>query len=296
MDIRYRLYPYPVLAEFNNSYENVEFTVKATIERDGFDIIIHVLVDLTDAGLCELIEVGKAVFVYHLECAQTGYREIKKTDSYEYKIPIKSSQVSGELHFCPFVIAKTELLDYYSPNFNPHYSEPIKKINQGCILAIGKQHNWPIQKNMQDMLHSSSPFRILPNLDESQNQMVIEYESEKRIKIKLRKEDHALYKIMKKDPKLKDILNSAIVIPALIYVLGQLQKSDPDELDTNYADLPWYISIKETLKKKFDKDIANLRDENIFELAQKMLKTPINSAIENLANIGNNDREEGEDV
>ena len=295
MDIKYRLYPYPVLAEFNNSYENVEFTVKAEMERDGFDIVIRVSVNLTDTALREFIENGKATLVYHLECAQTGYREIKKTDKYECTIPIKSSKVSGELHFCPFIIAQTELLNYYNPNFNAYYSEPIKKIELGCILAVGKQHNWPVKKSMQDIVHSSSPFRILPNIDESQNQMIVEYESMKRIKIKLRAEDFALYKSMKKDPRLKDILNSAIVIPALVYVLGQLQKSDADELEANYADLPWYISIKDTLQKNFRKDITNLRDENIFELAQKMLKTPINSAIENLANVGNNDKGEEED-
>lgn len=295
MEIKYRLYPYPVLAEFNNSYENVEFSVLAMIARDGFDIIISVSVRLTDAGLCELIESGKAVLVYHLECPQTGFREIKKTDSYEYTIPIKSEKVSGKLQFCPFIIAQTELLNYYNPNFNSHYNDPIKKIEQGCILAVGKQHNWIIKKNIQDMLNSSSPFRILPNIDESQSQMVIEYESMERIRIKLRAEDYALYKSMKKDPRLKDILNSAIVIPALVFVLGQLQKADTDELEANYADLPWYISIKESLKKNFNRDIADLRDENIFELAQKMLKTPINSAIENLANIGNNDKGEEDD-
>lgn len=285
MDIKYRLYPYPVLADFNNSYENAEFSVKASMSIDGFDIMIRAEASLTDDMLRTMVENGKAVLLYHLECAQTGYREIKTTDKFEYSIPISSSKLAGELHLCPFVVANEDLRGYYNPNFNSHYSDPIN-VDKGWLLAVGKQHNWTVKKDMQDLLKSSSPFRILPNMDESQTQMVVEYESDDRIRIKLRPDDYALYKSMRKDPRLKDILNSSIVIPALVYVLGQLQRSDSDENEANFALRPWYISIKEALSKNFNKDITKIKDENAFELAQKLLKTPVNSALENLANVG----------
>ena len=57
-------------------------------------------------------------------------------------------------------------------------------------------------------------------------------------------------------------------------------------MEANYGKLPWYISIKEALNKNFNKDILMIKDENIYEIAQKMLKTPINLAMENLANLG----------
>ena len=295
MDIKYRLYPYPVLAEFNDSYHDVEFTVSPVIVKDGFDLLINVSVLLTDRMLQEFIANGKAAIVYHVECAQTGYREIFETDKYEFKIPIKGNKISGDLHFCPFILAKEDITDYTNPNFNKFYSDPIPRIEKGCMLAIGKQHNWPIKKSMQDMLSSSSPFRIMKNMDESQNHMVVEYESEDRIKIKLSATDCALYKSMADDPRLHDILNSAIVIPALVYVLGQLQCAESDDMEANFGMLPWYVAIKEALKKNFDKDIQSLQDENIYELAQKMLKIPINSALENLANLGGSDRGEEEE-
>lgn len=292
MDIKYRLYPYPVLAEFNDSYLNVEFTVKAEIIRDGFDLLISVKSLLTDSKLQEFIVSGKATLLYHVECAQTGYREIFETDNYDYKISVKGAKISGDLHFCPFVVAKEDIINYENDNFNPFYTEPIKKIEKGCLLAIGKQHNWPIKKSILDLMNTSSPFRILKNMDESQKHMVIEYESEERIKIKLTETDCALYRSMSGNPQLHDILNSAIVIPALIYVLGQLQRIEPDEMEANYGKLPWYISIKEALNKNFSKDILMIKDENIYEIAQKMLKTPINLAMENLANLGGSNKGE----
>lgn len=287
MDIKYRLYPYPVLSDFSNSYEGVQFKVSPVLSSEGFEIIIQVTVELSDYRLRELIEHGDAIIVYHLECAQTGFREIKKTDQYEYKIVIKNSLISGDLHFCPFIIACKDLKNFYSENFNSkYYNEPVKYIEQGCLLAIGKQVNWKINKSNQDLIHSSSPFRILPNMDESQNHMVVEYENDERIKIKLRKEDYALYKAMKSDPRLKDVFNSIIVVPALIYVLGELKNSSPSEMEENFSRYSWYIAIKESLAKNYKIDINDISTINPFELAQKLLNTPSNSAISNLADLG----------
>jgi len=292
MDIKYRLYPYPVLAEFNDSYLNAEFKVKAEILRDGFDLLINVNALLTDSKLQELISCGKATFLYHVECSRTGYREIFETDCNEYKIIIKGTKISGELHFCPFIVAKETLTNYQSINFNPYYSSPIPKIEKGGLLAIGKQHNWQIQKSIHDLLNSSSPFRILKNMDSSQYHMVIEYASEERIKIKLNEKDFALFRSMSNDSKLHDILNSAIVFPALLYVLSELQKMDSESIESNFGNLSWFKSIQEVLNKNFNKNIFMINNEDIYELAQKMLKTPINNALENLANLGCNNNEE----
>lgn len=287
MDIKYRLYPYPVLSDFSNSYEDVQFKVNPILYTEGFEIIIQVNIELTDEKIRSLIECGDATIVFHLECAQTGFREIKRTDQYEYKIVIKNSLISGDLHFCPFVIASKDLKDFYSPHFNKkYYNEPVKVIEKGCLLAIGRQVNWKINKNIQDLIHSSSPFRILPNMDESQNHMVVEYENDERIKIKLRTEDYALYKAMRTDERLKDVFNSIIVVPALIYVLGELKNSSPSEIEENFSGYAWYIAIKESLSKNYKIDISDIANINPFELAQKLLNTPFNSAISNLADLG----------
>ena len=46
MDIKYRLYPYPVLTSFNDDYNNSKFHVNAECVLDGFDICINYSVDL----------------------------------------------------------------------------------------------------------------------------------------------------------------------------------------------------------------------------------------------------------
>lgn len=72
---------------------------------------------LTDSKLQEFIASGKATFLYHVECAQTGYREIFETDNYNYKISVKGAKISGDLHFCSFIVAKEDIINYENDNF-----------------------------------------------------------------------------------------------------------------------------------------------------------------------------------
>lgn len=296
MDIRYRLYPYPVLAYFNDDYIDSKFDVLANCGNNGYDVEISVNVGLVNEKLNEMIKNGKAVLIYHLECAQSGYRDIYKTDKFSDKITLKDSKLNGELHFCPYILANDTLYDYYNVKFNPDYPKPVKIIEKGCILAVGKQYNWDISKKQSDLLKSASPFRIIKNMDKSVSEMVVEYESNHHIIIKLCEKDIAVYKSMKDDPGVRDILNSAIVVPALMYVLEKLAAIDGDTMETEFGNQAWYISIKQTLEKSFKIPLSSLKDENIFSLAQRMLRTPINNALEQLSVVGAKDDGEEEEV
>ena len=293
MDIRYRLYPYPVLASFNDDYKNSKFHVNAECMLDGFDICIKYSVDLDNEPIRELIASGKACFVFHLECARTGYREAKESDKFEDKLVIKDSFLNGDLSFCPFIIAKQDIKDYYNSDFNEDYTDPVT-LEKGWLIAVGNQMIWPIAKNNVDLLNSSSPFKIGLNPDESVSNMVVEYESQPKIRILLSSKDLSCYKNMSNSQELKSILNSAVVVPALIYVLSELKHED--DMETTFGSLSWYRSIKESYLKNFKKDITvDLASENIFELAQKMLKTPINDAFEDLTHLGGNSNDEEDD-
>lgn len=293
MDIKYRLYPYPVLASFNDDYNSSKFHVNAECVLDGFDICINYSVDLENDQIRELISKGKACIVFHLESARTGYREAKETDKFSGKIIIKDSLLNGDLNFCPFIIAKERIPQYFNSDFNEDYTEPVD-FEKGYLIAIGNQMIWPIKKNNVDLLNSSSPFKIGLNPDDSISNMVVDFESQPKIRILLSSKDLSCYKNMNNTPELKSILNSAVVVPALIYVLSKLQQED--DLETTYGDRSWYKSLKESYRKNFKKDITvDLANDNIFDLAQKMLKTPINDAFEDLTTLGGNGNADEED-
>lgn len=47
MEIKYKLYPYPVLSSYSNDYGNGAFDVAIDIVRDGYDLRIDFLATLT---------------------------------------------------------------------------------------------------------------------------------------------------------------------------------------------------------------------------------------------------------
>ena len=289
MDIKYRLYPYPVLATFSDSYvdSKYEIIVKGP-KLEGYEITIEIQVILENEGLKNLVKRGLASYVYHLECSHTGYRRVVETDKEACRITIKDTQINGDLDLCPFILAKEDIAGYFNEKFNTEdYPDPVD-IQKGWPLAIGKQFTWPITKKNTDLMNSSSPFRIRSNPDPSIAQMSVEYgSSDPKLRIYLCKNDFDTYYAMQSNADVRSILNSMIVVPALIFVLSELQNADdPEDMDSTYSGTEWYDSIKDSLEKRFNKDIKSLKNENIFELAQKLLRTPVNDAMVDLTHLG----------
>lgn len=67
MEIKYKLYPYPVLSSYSNDYGTGAFDVAIDIVRDGYDLRIDFLATLTCQSLQDCIKQGVAKFVYILD-------------------------------------------------------------------------------------------------------------------------------------------------------------------------------------------------------------------------------------
>ena len=109
MEIKYKLYPYPVLSSYSNDYGTGAFDVAIDIVRDGYDLRIDFLATLTCQSLQDCIKQGVAKFVYHLECSQTGFRTVVQTDKVSEVYTLLNKAVNGKLQICPFVVAVDDL-------------------------------------------------------------------------------------------------------------------------------------------------------------------------------------------
>ena len=58
MEIKYKLYPYPVLSSYSNDYGTGAFDVAIDIVRDGYDLRIDFLATLTCQSLQDCIKQG----------------------------------------------------------------------------------------------------------------------------------------------------------------------------------------------------------------------------------------------
>ena len=160
MDIRYKLYPYPVLSNYSDDYINSSFDSAIEVKREGYNIVISVVSEIKNPELEALIKEGKAAFVYHLECAQTGYRTVISTANTDKLVSISEDKVCGRLQICPFIVACADIPDYVNSCFNEDYRGYKFQIEAGCVMAVGKQVNCDIDKERNDLVSAKSIFVV----------------------------------------------------------------------------------------------------------------------------------------
>ncbi len=272
MDIRIKCYPYPVLAYYSDDYISSSFDAAINVEHAGYDVKISFEAALNCNGLSELISNGKAQYIYHLECSQTGYRDVVTGNK---TIVIDRKRICGELHICPFIVAVTNIDGYSSKDFHEDYAGLSFDIEAGCVLAVGKQTNVYIDKDIEDFSETPSIFSVICNSDETVKEMLVDYSDTHKIIIQLPMLDWYTYKQLYRIPATQAVVNAIVVVPALSYVLSFISKiniQDRQDLQSN----SWYRALKKVLNDKFSCDIESetFADENTLVLAQKLIDYP----------------------
>lgn len=280
MEIRNKLYPYPVLAYFSDDYKSGAFDVVIDLSKDGYNICVDFIATLTSAGLKELIQCGQAVYAYHLECAQTGFRQVVLTDTIEKRHKLSNKHIRGRLQICPFIVAMKDIPNYDNVEFHDDYAGYSFDIEAGCVLAVGKQVNADIFTEIDDFADIPSIFSVVRNADASVKQMLVDMYSQK-IVIKLPLNDYYSFKQLNKAPVTQAILRSLIIIPSLVYVLEELRSKEIPEREEFHV-YSWYRSISKKLLKDFDCNIEcdEFDQNNMLELAQKLINDPLSDAFE----------------
>ena len=300
MDINNKQYPYPVLSVGNDDYKNSNFTVHIEAPKDGANVTLEFRAALENTQLIKLIEEGKAVFAYHLECSQTSFRELVSTKNYIEKRTISNEKLNGLLVISSFIIAKQDISAYVNDAFNDDYQGMQFEIDAGCVLAVGEQNRIIIEKDNQDFDNPPSIFSIVQNDDLAVSWMEINTSLTKKIVIKLPAEDYYRYGSISNNPKVIAALNSLIIIPTLIYVLDEVFNTPAEQRDEYYGDNMWYRALRKAINKKFS---INLDEDDINEhalhgntlvIAQKLIATPLSDALKSIVE-GDNSSTEGDE-
>ena len=280
MDIRYKLYPYPVLAQHMDDYLGSSFEAEISPKYDAYNVRIGFLAKLNNDEMKNLISKGDLIFAYHLECAQTGFRTIYTTRNTSFACSIPHAKVRGRLQICPFIVAKKDLLEYTNSDFHEDYRGFKFSIDAGCIMGFGSQRNVDIDWEMNELSNTPSVFVIIKNDDETATGMVVDMDKRK-IVIKLHEKEFANYKILSRLADIQAVLNSMVIIPSLTFVLEEVARREPEER-YEYSTYAWYIAIRKALMKRLTVDIESnqFADANMIELAQKLVNAPIEEALD----------------
>ena len=238
---------------------------------------------LTNKELLGLVRSGKSLFVYHLECSQTGFRKVIRTDRFSLSYVLSNREVKGSVQICPFIVATEDITSYSSTDFDDDYKGMTFDIEEGCVLAVGQQVNADVSDSIDDLANTPSIFSIVQNTDEAIKEMKVDGNGDK-IVIQLPFNDYYSYKSMSQNPKFEPVLNALTIVPALVFVIEEMKLWDSEEMNRREIDCGWFRSIKHVLSKEFNCDVeSDLSGMDSMELAQKLIGSPLPSAFAELS-------------
>lgn len=290
MEIKYKLYPYPVLWDKNDDYKKPsKFSVEVEPKEDFKNIKLKINFLLKDKEIEKLIKENKAEYVVHIEGSSTYFREIISTKETEISYVLKDRDILGRLQVNFFILARQDIKNYKNDNFNEDYSSETFNLKKGNIIAIADGYRFDIEKNDDELGKISSIFSICKKETVEQTGMTIDIGYEK-IRIGLNITDYVNYSQLSQNPNKVESVNSIIIFPALIYIFEQLKK---DFNETDYTEYKWFRALENIFKKNGeDLNKGLLENEISIDLAQRVLNYPIERAFNSLINEDEGDDEE----
>lgn len=295
MEIREKLYPYPVLSKMTSDYVDSSFETKVDVKLEGDFVMFGLHSKLINEEMNRLISQKQIEFVFHFECPKTAFRKVISTyDTIVYET-IPKEFLYGKLSICSFIIVKEKLSSYTNYNLEDNLKGILFSLEKGSIIAVGDQFDILIEKDNADLLNRASVFSIIRNADKSQITMLTELNEDKII-IKLPEEEYIKLNNIKNEPPLQSVINSIIVLPSLVFTLSYIMSLSPEEIN-ELEDRMWFRVIKRDLYKKFDIDInfVTFDSINIMDIAQKMIGNPALKAISTIYQGYGDIKEDGDD-
>ena len=123
MEIKYKLYPYPVLWNKNDDYKiPSEFSAEIKTEENFKNTKLKIKFFLKDKEIEKLIRENKAEYVVHIEGTRTYFRDFISTRETEITYDLKDRDILGKLEINFFILAKQDIKGYRNDNFNEDYS------------------------------------------------------------------------------------------------------------------------------------------------------------------------------
>lgn len=285
MDIKYKLYPHPVLWDKNDDYRSSCFDCNIGLQRDIKRFVLHASFDLQNEELVELIANGQAEYVLHIESSASSYRVLERSQSQTKTICLSDEHLLGKISLCPFIVAKEDIVQFCNRDFNEDYEGVSFHICKGTIIAIGTQQIFRVEKEMEELSQVPSIFTIYKK--ETAEEMPVEIEiNDHKIRIGLNIKDYENYFMNVQNRP--DMVNAFLIYPVLIFAFERLQENFDE-----FTEYRWFQALERMFQKYgfvLNEDLVHTKTS--IELAQKIMGLPVSKALLDMGTIGDCNEED----
>ncbi|ASS74802.1 hypothetical protein CIG75_07300 [Tumebacillus algifaecis] len=270
MQIKGSHYPHPVLSDFSEALVDSLFDASFDTQVDGNMYRLRVDFTLVNEDLNTLIQKGKATYALHLECIGTRLRSLYRSREDNLVVEVPAQELDGRVEVCVFILA-SEDLEYTNRNFGEDYNGVTFFVQKGDVLAVGPEFRFVPPKDIDPLLKVPSIFAVQMNPHSDAPDLDVSLATPKVV-ILLSRKLFTDYQTLANVEEMKSVLATLIVLPALTYVLEEMNN---DDMIDEYELQRWYQVLQDRLRE------LNLKGSGHSNLwvAQQLIGAPLSNAL-----------------
>jgi len=269
-------FPYPVLSKDTDDFIDSTLDFTYTIIED-LNFKCNVKVNLNNRILRKLVKKGKALLAVHVECPKTRFRKIITFSDYNFEFEINNKFLANRVEIASMIIS-AEDLEYRNNQFNEDYEGDIYYVGKNNILAYDNDITFDIERNIDSLENLPSIFSIIEDKELKAPSIALNL-TETKIQLKLNSVNYDLYKDIRKNGDLEQVIASLFIMPALVNILSSFR-----ELEEDYGNSNWFHSINKRLKEIGIGKTENI-SEDALKISQEILGDTFNSSLSILREI-----------
>ena len=131
----YKAFPYPVLRPNSDDYLDCDFQTTVNFSTEKQMILVDVSFAISSPEILEQVELGNAEFVAMVSCRDTYFQHMIRTKERKTQASFAMGDLKGAVVVNPYVIVKTQIQNYSSPDINPEFGTEVFTFNEGDVLA-----------------------------------------------------------------------------------------------------------------------------------------------------------------
>lgn len=247
-----RVYTHPVLAEERNDYETCRFSVDRKFNCDTAGNIVLEMNCSTDCPeIQELIRNGKSQYILHAECPATLYRRIESSRLENFSVNINLDDVKNKIYCVAFIVLSEDVENFSCGDWHEDFKGITFNLPKGSVLAY--ENLLPLVVYESDLFKTDkvSIFTISKRAGDTSMPFEAELHGEK-INISLNETDYNLYREYYSNREWQAVLNTVVILPALVYVFEELKKDSCNDFE-RYGEREWFLALEKTFDKKKNK-------------------------------------------
>lgn len=282
MQVKPRSYPHPVLAHFTDDIANSVFQPVVTVKGNKNAYVFDAVFKTNNADLLQLIEQKKARYAVHVECTQTRYRDIFRSDNEKFSFEVPAGLLDGRVEVTSFILASKALDKYRNECFHPDYAKLAFRVRKGDTLAVGHDREFTAEKKSDPLRKVPSIFSIVPSDEADATGMDIDTTGPK-VRVTLSRPNYDAYATLKSDQSLHPMLSAAVIVPALVTVIDEIRRAGAENGIDGYKDRRWFLVVARRLREiGIDPENPDTFLESSLRIAHEMLGQPLSASLEGL--------------